>query len=365
MRESKPVALLKEMANIASFPRQEKELANYVKNKLLAAGLEVYEDDAAQKLGGCSGNILAYKPEAKKEENILQPFPGQVLLVAHLDRISAATSTAKINQDKYLTGSGNTNLGADNLAGISIILSLIKDATVEIPSGWGIALTVAEEIGLLGVQQIPADFLARFSQALVLDGEAPGGIIFNKEPAITVFSLLPSLELTRAEARLLLQQVKDQIQAQTKKIKLIEINSSLPAVNIKHSGLLAAIRAPQAMARNYWRTVLSKILKKGAFKITDLLTEEIFSYPGVSFNCQNRWLQKLKEALSKYNSQVKFSLSSGMSEASVLTARGLPAVNLGIGIKEAHSKEEKVEIAGLHNIIATLRELAWMSHQLN
>lgn len=360
---SHPLRLLEKLVKIESLPRQEKKLAALLRAELENCGLVVQQDGAAEKLSGSSGNLLAWKASRSRVReasgNAATGEQGSgLLLVAHMDRQFPAAVEKTTTRQGYLETSGSSVLGADNLAGISVILGWLKVSRGRIPADWGIALTVAEEIALLGARCLPEEFLARFSRALILDGEAPVGTIYTSEPAAAVFSLVPSKRLTGAEQRLLLQSLKSRISSQSPAIKVFYFDSPLPAAGITASGLLAAVRGHRQMAVSSLNNILDKVLQDGTISPADFSSRMLFSYPGLNFSGQEAWLAPLKQVLAENSLETKFLQSPGISEASVLTGRGLPAVNLGIGVESAHTSRERVKLAELHKMIKVIEDLS-------
>ncbi len=358
--------LLEKLVEIESLPRQEKELAALLKAELKYCGLEVQEDEAAEKLSGSSGNLLAWKADESREmRGLKRTSAGErgsgLLLVAHMDRQFPTAAGRIITSQGYLESRGDSVPGADNLAGISVILGWLRSSRSKIPKDWGIALTVAEEIGLLGARCLPEEFLSRFSRALILDGEAPVGTIYTSEPPVSVFSLLPSEKMTEAEQKQLLQGLMSLISSKTSAVKTIYLDNPLPAAGITASGLLAAVKGHRQMAVNTWNNILQEVLRERNLKAADISSRLLFSYSGTNFNGQESWLSPLKQALAENSLELKFLQSPGISEASVLTGRGLPAVNLGIGVESAHTCRERVKLTELHKMIRVLEDLSNLS----
>ena len=107
------------------------------------------------------GNLLAQK--------CYGPGP-VVLLSAHLDTVEASPPRREIIQEGHILRSSAGILGADDRAGIAVILELLDflprsrfKGTVKV------AFTVEEEIGCLGSREIDPDFLGDVIGAIVVD----------------------------------------------------------------------------------------------------------------------------------------------------------------------------------------------------
>ena len=107
----------------------EREMGDYLKDKLKGLGFVVTEDGAGSKLGGNCGNIYGFL-EGKKE---LEPL----LFCVHMDTVEPSRGKqAVVGDDGVIRSKADTVLGADDLAGVAAILealSVIKERS------WNIA----------------------------------------------------------------------------------------------------------------------------------------------------------------------------------------------------------------------------------
>lgn len=92
-------------------------MVEILKKKLQEVGCEVYEDDAADKVKGTSGNVIG----------ILKGTVGiPVLLSAHMDRVSIDDNIKFVLTEEKITSDGNTILAADDVSGIVAILDGLR-----------------------------------------------------------------------------------------------------------------------------------------------------------------------------------------------------------------------------------------------
>src|SRR5260370_28076488 len=80
INEERLAKLFRELCLINAPALQEADCARYVKNHLESMGLEVHEDNAAEKLGGNSNNIIALLKGNK-------PGAPRIFLSAHMDTV--------------------------------------------------------------------------------------------------------------------------------------------------------------------------------------------------------------------------------------------------------------------------------------
>ena len=153
-----------DLIKIDSSSLHERNIVVNVKERLLKMGLRVSEDSSWKKIGGEAGNIWAMiKGNVKGAPRIL--------LNAHLDTVSPCKGLRTRIRNGYVYSDGTTILGADNKAGVAVILEAIKALKESrIPHGEiKILFTVAEEIGLCGAQFLPKEALDA-DMGFTLDG---------------------------------------------------------------------------------------------------------------------------------------------------------------------------------------------------
>jgi hypothetical protein len=108
-----------EMARIESGSENEAAMCEFVAKHLRELGAEtVIIDEASKQIGGTGGNVFAR-------------FTGTVnapplLLNAHVDTVYSTEGIQLIRDENEIRTDGKTILGADNKAGIAIILEVIR-----------------------------------------------------------------------------------------------------------------------------------------------------------------------------------------------------------------------------------------------
>ncbi|WP_378955842.1 M20/M25/M40 family metallo-hydrolase [Pelosinus sp. sgz500959] len=161
-----------ELVKIRCSTKAERQVADVLKGRLTALGMEVFEDNTGEKIGGNCGNLIAYI------EGTIQGAP-TLMLSAHMDCVEPCGGIEPVLKDGIITSVGDTILGADDKAGIAAILEALRVIVEKkIPHGpLQIVFTVAEEGGLNGAKNMEPSLLkADFGYALDSSG-APGEII--------------------------------------------------------------------------------------------------------------------------------------------------------------------------------------------
>lgn len=153
----------------------ERQMADALKETLLALGCEISEDDTGAQIGGTAGNVTA----------LLRGTIGTpVMFAAHMDRVPNGDHIRPVIQDGKITSDGTTILAADDVSGIASILEglrLLRESgqphcDVEI------VFTVCEERLVTGSRYL--DFGSfRSRNAYCMDSPGPTGRIVNAAPS--------------------------------------------------------------------------------------------------------------------------------------------------------------------------------------
>lgn len=163
---------LLELVNLDSTSGQEGQVRAYLKDRLAALGLSPKVDTA--------GNLLA-----------LCPGKGQaVLLNAHMDRVPPGLAHIPMLRDGVLYSDGTTNLGADDAAGIAIILEILaRLQEEELPHPpLLLVFTVEEEVGLRGASAFdPTPW--HVSEGIVFDNAFEAGVVVSRAATYIAFDV--------------------------------------------------------------------------------------------------------------------------------------------------------------------------------
>jgi len=160
--------LVEEALNIPGESGKENQVRNYVLEQL-APYVDNMKVDYA-------GNVLA----EKKYGTGIGPT---ILLNAHLDTVYEMEKNREIVKDGIIWSSSKGLLGADDRAGVAIILQIAKQLyKSKIFNGKvKFIFTVEEEIGLLGAKQVNEYFLWGIDAAIVVDRRGTGDIVTSYE----------------------------------------------------------------------------------------------------------------------------------------------------------------------------------------
>ncbi|AOY58991.1 M20/M25/M40 family metallo-hydrolase [Desulfococcus multivorans] len=169
------------LVGIDSVSREESEISQAIQSVLAGMGAKIRVDDAASRIGGNAGNVVA-----RFDGNSAVP---PLMLNAHMDTVEPGRGVRAIFEDGVFRSDGSTILGADDKSAIAVIIETMRIIQERgIPCGpVEVVLTVCEEIGLMGAKHLDFSLIsARYGYAL--DASNTEGIV-TRAPAANRFEI--------------------------------------------------------------------------------------------------------------------------------------------------------------------------------
>ena len=164
-----------DLVRIDSTSRHEGRICRVLEARLRALGFETLVDTAGSRVGADTGNLIGrYQGNASAEP---------LLLCAHMDTVEPGRGIEPRFENGVFTSNGETVLGADDKAGLAIILeSLACIREQGLPCGpLEVIFSICEEIGLQGAKHLDFDRLSA-RMGFVLDTRNPD-VIITRAPA--------------------------------------------------------------------------------------------------------------------------------------------------------------------------------------
>jgi tripeptide aminopeptidase len=161
-----------DLLRIASTSGHEEEIRAHLARELSSLGLASTVDGA--------GNLVAR----------LGGEGRSILLNAHMDRVPPGLGHQPILRDGVLYSDGTTNLGADDAAGIAIILEVVRRSIEQRLPHPPLALvfTVQEEAGLCGANGFDAATW-QVADGIVFDNAFEAGVVVSQGAAYEAFDV--------------------------------------------------------------------------------------------------------------------------------------------------------------------------------
>jgi tripeptide aminopeptidase len=350
MNTTRLIEIFLQVIKINALSGNEKPIAEFIKSFLSGLGYNVSEDDSAIKSGSNTGNILCSIGTG-----------GEFLLCSHMDTARPTSNVKPLIEDDRITSSGDTVLGVDNRAGISVLLYVLENAVKEkIPlKDFTVAFTTCEETTLAGSKNLNVN--GNIKRGFIFDsGYRPGSFIFSAcgslgfkvkikgkashsgiAPEKGINSVMVA---AKAVSRLPLGRIDDET---TMNIGLFSGGS---AVNV-----IPELTEMEGEVRSFDLKKVDKCYEQ----LKKVFTEES-EISGASVEFQDYWdflpftinkdsfvYSETVEALQRAGLQPIPKVSLGGSDANSLNEKGIQAINLGIGAQNPHSNDEFIFIEDL------------------
>jgi tripeptide aminopeptidase len=167
------------LAGIPSVSGEEGAVREYVRGRMERLGLRTNVDAA--------GNLFARMPGTPAGLDLEPP----VLLNAHMDRVPPGRAHTPVVRDGIMRSDGSTNLGADDSAGIALILAIAEELHYRGHPHLPLLLlfTTGEEVGLTGAKAFdPAPWGAR--DGIVFDNAGEAGVVVVRAATYIAFDVL-------------------------------------------------------------------------------------------------------------------------------------------------------------------------------
>lgn len=349
---------------IDSPTKYEREFAEYIMKEMEKMGLEVHMDDAGEKVGSNSGNVIGRLKGNTDGEAIL--------FSAHMDTVSPGKGIKPVIKDGVIYSDGTTVLGGDDKAGIAAILEAIETVIEKgIPHGdIEVVFSIYEEGGLYGAKNL--DYTkVKAKKGFVLDsGGNPGEIIIQGPAQNKIYAKFIGKE---AHAGVAPENGISAIQMAAEAIsnmKLLRIDEETTAnIGVISGGEATNIVTKEVKIQGEARSLSDEKLQKqtehmvkcceeAAQKFGGRVEVEVdHSYGAFKVEEDAEIVQKVKEACRNIGLEPYTTSSGGGSDTNILNANGIVAVNLGIGERKPHTVEEHIHIKDLENAARLVLEI--------
>ena len=342
-----------ELVQIDSPSSKEGKVAQVLVKKLEEIGCEVIIDNAGEKTGGETGNVIATLKGNRSGKKIL--------FSSHMDTVSPSIGVKPIIDEVngIIKSDGTTVLGSDDKAGIAAILEglrNIKENNID-HADIQVVFSIWEEGGLHGAKNLDYSKIDA-EYAFVLDSGGSPGEIIVKAPAQDAIKV--KITGKPAHAGLQPENGVSAIMVASRAIenmKLLRIDEETTA-NI---GILEIVAEARSLSEEKLDAQTNHMVE--TFKNADkefgaeIEIEVKRAYGPFNIDETDEIVQLVKKAFSNMNIEGKTASTGGGSDTNILNKNGIKSVNLGIGMKKAHTLEEYIAIEDLINSAVMVGEI--------
>lgn len=344
------INLFLETAKIDALSGKEKSLADYIKTFLQKYNYTITEDNSHLFSNSNTGNLICRIGKG-----------GDFVLTAHMDTARPTLNIKpRILKDKIIS-SGDTVLGVDNRAGVSVLLYLLeKIALDKIPvKDFTVAFTTCEETTLYGSKHLGLN--GQIKYGFVFDsGYRPGNFIYSAcgalgfkikvigkashsgiAPEKGINSLIIA---SRAVSKLPLGRIDEET---TMNIGILKSGS---AVNVipEIAELDGEVRSfDENKVEKYFNLNLD-IFKQEAEQMGGKIEfDSNWDFKPYVIDDNSAVYKNIVNVIKKVGLTPQPKTSLGGSDANSLNEKGIQSVNIGIGAQNPHSNDEFIFIEDL------------------
>lgn len=372
--------LLLELVQIDSHSRKEREVAECIKKYCEAMGAEVEIDDAGEKVGGNSGNVIARFPGT---------IPGAepIMMSAHMDTVVPGEGVKPIVEGDIIRTDGTTVLGGDDKSGCSVIIETIRCLQEQnIPHAPIEAIfSICEEVGLLGAKNVDVSKI-KSKYGIVFDSDDPG-FLFTKGPSANhmeyrIHGLESHAGVAPDEGISAIRIASEGIVA----MKLGRIDDETTANIGQIEGGMATNIIPnlvvmKAEARSHseekleaqtkhmaqcFEDAAAKYEVTVAGKTTKATVEAhvVREYSSMNVSDSSHVVQLVLQAAARMGLDVKTMASGGGCDANIFNRRGIECANLGTGMRAIHTVKEWLDVKDMYAAAEMTLEILKLNGEL-
>lgn len=355
----------KKLVSIDSLSFHERDMADYLKEKMSSLGIELLEDDSAERTGGNCGNLYGCFHGSKDAEPLL--------FLAHMDTVAPGIGKKAIEHaDGTITSDGSTVLGADDASAIAVIIEAIQEIQEEkLPHrDIEILFTTAEEAYTVGASAFDLSKI-RAKKAFVLDVSGPVGGYQLTEPTLISFTF--TINGKASHAGFEPEEGVNAILAASRAIGRLPIGRpdehSTFNIGVINGGTATNIVPDKVTVSGEIRSLVHEDALKLLSRAEEIFKDEAEAL-GAEATVQHKTFLEAymiadddpaflmyKEALDKHHIEPCDRKSFGGSDNNVLRRNGIEGLCIANAMNKIHSCEEYTNIRDLEKVTAIVREL--------
>ncbi|HLL74167.1 MAG TPA: M20/M25/M40 family metallo-hydrolase [Pyrinomonadaceae bacterium] len=372
--------LLLELVQIDSHSRKERDVAERIKKYCEEMGATVEIDDAGEKVGGNSGNVIARFPGT---------IPGAetIMMSAHMDTVVPGEGVKPIVEGDIIRTDGTTVLGGDDKSGCAVIIETIRclrennipHAPIEA------VFSICEEVGLLGAKHVDVSKL-KAKYGVVFDSDDPG-FLFTKGPSANhmewkIYGLeshagvapeqgISAIKIAaEAIAEMKLGRIDEET---TANVGVIEggkaTNIITNYVYLKGEARSRSDEKLEAQTRHMtecferaaakYEVTVDGVTTKG--RVEAHVTRE---YYAMDVPESSRVVQLVYQAAQRLGHKVETLASGGGCDANIFNKRGIECANFGTGMRAIHTVKEWLDVKDMYQSAEIALEVLKLNGEL-
>lgn len=365
MSKARLVKTFEELVTIDSVSGNEEKIHELLKEKFLSFGMNIKEDQSMETTGLGANNLIAMlKGDSEKEP---------LMFSSHTDTVTPGNGIQVIENDGILYSKGETILGADDKAGIAIMIEAIqriKEDSID-TGNLEFVLSPGEEIGLIGSSALDMSMIEA-SMGYVLDSGGSVGRVTIASPTLFMYDV--SITGKAAHAGLEPEKGVSAVAILSDALKKIKMGR----IDERTTANIGVIQGGEAT-----NIVMDSLLVKGEVRAIDpakadtLIAEMVAAFEesaslhggevtidirkmatGFDVSDDEQVMTLLLSAGEQLGYEIIRETSGGGSDANVFNEKGKRVVNLSVGYEKIHTTEEYIPVEEMEKAVLLVIELA-------
>ena len=354
------------LVQIDSESFHEKDIQEYVATELKKIGCRVQVDKAGSKFDtNARGNVLGFFPGTVKS----RPF----VLAAHLDTVQPGKAVKPQLKKEAITSDGTTILGADDKAGVAIILELLRTLkeTKRPHPPVEVLFTLCEERGIRGAKNLDYRLL-KGREGLILDNEE-GTEMLIQGPAVNDIRVeitglaahagvcpekgISAIEVAAyALARMKLGRIDKDTVANFGVVQGGQVTNVVMEKCVLLGEARSLHEAKLAKQVKHMQQSFEQAVKHFTRRINGRLCkpkvhfQASLRYPAVAIPKSHDVVKLVSAAAKRQGIKLRLVASGGGCDANVLSGYGFTLPNLGVGVRDCHTTKEKLLLKEFYSV---------------
>lgn len=349
-----------DLVQIDSVSKEEGRICRDLQSRLAELGATAMVDDAGERIGAQTGNLIAHLQGTKACEPLL--------LSAHMDTVEPGRGIQPQFKDGVFSSRGKTILGADDKCAIAVILEAIQTIQEQdLPRGpLEVVFSICEEVGLQGAKHLAFDRIAS-RMGFVLDTHNTEAIITHAPAANR---LILEIEGKAAHAGAVPEKGINAIALAGKAIAQLELgridHETTCNIGVIQGGIATNIVPDQVRVEGEARSHDPEKLKSVTETIVGAFRQVVDDYPAsgngggpqltvdveldfdlLSIPEDHKVVALARQAAANLNRPMTTAVTGGGSDANVFARHGIVTGVLGVGFHDVHTVDESVSLADM------------------
>ena len=348
------VDLFLEAVAIDAVSLHEAPVVRFIREKLSGLPVRIVEDGTGPAVGGETGNIFCIPAT-------FDPTRPSVALLAHMDTPRSTANVRPVLSDSRITSDGTTLLGVDNRAGVSVLLHVLAGhVRRKLAGNFIVVFTFAEEIGMYGSKHVDLQPY-NVTMCFVFDCSKRPGTFIQSAVGSSLYTAV--FHGTSSHAGVAPEKGVNAIQIAARALGEVPVGRLSPTMTANF-GMISGGEATNVVpdrctvdgeVREFNQRAIDEYLAAAEEKFSrvarenggSLTFQSQIDFPPFVLDPGSEAFRRVAETLASVGLNPTPISYLGGSDANMLNAKGIPAINIGIGAQNPHGNDEFILLEDL------------------